>query len=110
MWLQRARHPQREGGERAQGVPEGDRRGAGVVRARARRARRRVALRGLAQARADAAGDALQVGTHRTIPLYNDLHPLRNVPSGSLLLIHLTDKYLGTSFIVSIKKISNYDF
>lgn len=50
---------QRQGGERAQGVPEGDRRRARVVRGRARRAGRRVALRDLAQARADAAGDAL---------------------------------------------------
>lgn len=48
-----------EGGERSQGVPEGDRRRAGVVRAGARRAGRRVALRDLAQARADVAGDAL---------------------------------------------------
>lgn len=50
---------QREGGERAQGVPEGDRRGAGVVRAGARPARRRLALWNLAETRADAAGDAL---------------------------------------------------
>lgn len=61
MRLQPARHAQREGGERAQGVPEGDRRRARVVRAGQRRARRHLALRVLRAPRRHAAGDALQV-------------------------------------------------
>lgn len=56
---QPARHAQRQGGECAQGVPEGHRRGAGVVRARARRAGRHLALGHLAAPRRHAAGDAL---------------------------------------------------